>query len=167
MGRNNLLRVRWGPITAVLGLIPVFSLLPIFTILFGVAEINKWAVVSWAVFLPILYTTSMAFRMSQALYENSRPTGTRDGPYGSSWIFIALKLGGIIGLLAVLGAEMWSARVGLGVVIATAGLKFDIPLFHVGMDAAALIMYALWLGLTGIELALAHRMAAKFTAGDG
>lgn len=166
MGRSRPLRVRWGPVAAALGLIPVFSLLPTFTILFGIAEINKWAVVSWAVFLPILYTTSMAVRASEHLHENRRISKTGAWPYDSRCMFVGLKLSSIIGMLAVLGAEMWSAKVGLGQVIATAGSKFDIALIHVVMVAATLIMYAFWLGLTALEVSLRHRTAAKTTVGD-
>ena len=145
----------------------MFSLLPTFTILFGIAEINKWAVVSWAVFLPILYTTSMAVRASEHLHENRRISKTGAWPYNySRCMFVGLKLSSIIGMLAVLGAEMWSAKVGLGQVIATAGSKFDIALIHVVMVAATLIMYAFWLGLTALEVSLRHRTAAKTTVGD-
>jgi ABC-type nitrate/sulfonate/bicarbonate transport system permease component len=69
IGRSNLLRRRWGALMMALGLIPVFSLLPMFTILFGIMEINKWAVVSWAVFLPIFYTTSLAARGRSPIFR--------------------------------------------------------------------------------------------------
>jgi ABC-type nitrate/sulfonate/bicarbonate transport system permease component len=166
MGRSRGLRAHWGPIAAALGLIPVFSLLPTFTIWFGIAEMNKWAVVSWAVFLPILYTTSMAVCTPEHLHEKHRISKTGVSPYDSYCLFVGLKLSSIIGMLALLGAEMWSAKVGLGWLIATRGPKFDIALMHVVMVASALIVYAFWLGLTALEVSLRHRTAAKTKVGD-
>ena len=65
MGRNRRACLRYGPILAVLGLTPMLSALPWFIIWFGVRDFGKWAIVSAAVFYPILYCTSKGVSISK------------------------------------------------------------------------------------------------------
>jgi NitT/TauT family transport system permease protein len=166
IGRSESRRHRWGPITFAIGLLPVVSLLPSFTIWFGVGEINKWAVVSWAVFLPAVYFTSTLFRMTESPQGQVHSGDLLKWPQNSSWIFLALKQSSMVGVLAVLSAEMWASKVGLGFIIATAGMKFEVPVFHMAMAAAALMMYVLWLALTGIKHTLGRRNVGTSTDAD-
>jgi hypothetical protein len=61
------------------------------------------------------------------------------------------------GLLALLVTETWSARVGLGTVIARAGIKLDIALFHIVMAAA-------WLCIPAIEIAISRKTLTLYSA---
>jgi len=152
MGRNDSARLGCGPLLAVLGLIPAVAASFMFIILFGVGDFSKWTVVSAAVFFPILYCTTIGVRSSRAGSLN--PT---DWPYGVGiWIFTGLKLGAIVGLATLLAAEGYSSLSGLGFVIFSAitGRGINFPRFYLGMAAAALVAYALWLCIAGIELLL-------------
>ena len=171
MGRNERARLRYGPVLAVLGLIPVVAALPILIIMFGVRELGKWAAVGAAVFYPILYCTTIGVRSSRAVqHAGSSPAGSMnqtDWLYGGGpWIFAGLKLGVVIGLATLLGAEMFASKSGLEFVIVTAAQSgFDSARLYVGMAAAALVVYALWLCLTAIEFALSRRSSVRSSAG--
>jgi len=138
-------RLRWSPLILALGLIPVFSLFPAFIIFFGIGELNKWAAVSWAVFFPAFYSTKIAFRL-----QNNQPAD-------STWIFIVLKQSSIVGMLAVLVAELYASTVGIGFMIAVAGATLNVRGFHVAMAAAALMMYLWWSVLSIAEAQTAYR----------
>ena len=171
MGRNKRARLRYGPVLAVLGLIPVVAALPMLIIMFGVRELGKWAAVSAAVFYPILYCTTIGVRSSRAVqHAGSSPAGNvnqTDWPYGAGpWLFAGLKLGVVIGLATLLGAVMFASTSGLVFVIVTAaGSGFDSARLYVGMAAAALVVYALWLCLTAIEFALSRSISVRSSAG--
>lgn len=170
MGRNKRARLRYGPILAVLGLIPVIAMFPLLIIVLGVRELGKWAAVSAAVFYPILYCTAIGVRSSWAVQRaGSSPTGSvnqTDWSYGAGpWIFAGLKLGVVIGLATLLGTEMFASTTGLEFVIVVAAASgFDSARLYVGMAAAALVVYVLWLCLTAIESALSHRISVRSSA---
>jgi NitT/TauT family transport system permease protein len=171
MGRNKRASLRYGPILAALGLIPVVAAFPLLIIAFGVRELGKWAAVSAAVFYPVLYCTTIGVRNSWAARDAGGSSAGRanqtDWSYGAGpWIFAGLKLAVLIGLAALLAAEMFASRSGLEFVIVTAaGSGWDSPRLYVGLAAAALVVYALWLCLTAIEFGLKRRIAVGSSAG--
>jgi NitT/TauT family transport system permease protein len=171
MGRNNRARLRYGPVLTVLGLIPVVAALPMLIIMFGVRELSKWASVSFAVFYPILYCTTIGVRSSRDMQDvGSSPAGSvnqTDWLYGAGpWIFAGLKLGVVIGLATLLAAEMFASTGGLEFVIVTAAQSgWDSPRLYVGLAAAALVVYALWLCLTAIEYGLRRRNSVRSSDG--
>jgi ABC-type nitrate/sulfonate/bicarbonate transport system permease component len=171
MGRNKRARLRYGPVLAVLGLIPVVAALPMLILMFGIREFGKWATVSAAVFYPVLYCTTIGVRSSRAVqHAGSSPAGSvnqTDWSYGAGpWIFAGLKLGVVIGLATLLAAEMFASSTGLEFVIVTAARSgFDVARVYVGMAAAALVVYALWLCLTAIEFALRRSISVRSSAG--
>ncbi len=172
MGRNKRTRLRYGPVLAALGLIPVIAALFVLIIMFGVRELGKWAAVSAAVFYPILYCTTISVRNSRAVqHAGSSPAGSvsqTDWPYGAGpWIFVGLKLGVVIGMATLLGAEMFSSNSGLGFVMLMAARSgwLDFDRLYVVMAAAALVVYALWLCLTAIEFALSRSVSVRSSTG--
>jgi ABC-type nitrate/sulfonate/bicarbonate transport system permease component len=171
MGRNKRACLRYGPVLAVLGLIPVVAALPMLILIFGIRELGKWAAVSAAVFYPILYCTTIGVRSSRAVqHAGSSPAGSvnqTDWFYGAGpWIFAGLKLGVVIGLATLLAAEMFASSTGLEFVIVTAARSgVDVARVYVGMAAAALVVYALWLCLTAIEFALSRSISVRSSAG--
>ena len=171
MGRSNRARLRYGPVLAVLGLIPVVAALPLLIIVFGVREFGKWAAVSAAVFYPILYCTTIGVQSSRAEHPaGSSPAGslnrTNWADSAGPWIFAGLKLSVLIGLATLLGAEMFASRSGLEFVIVTAARSgFDSARLYVGIIAAALVVYALWLCLTAIEFALSRSISFRSAVG--
>jgi ABC-type proline/glycine betaine transport system permease subunit len=78
------------------------------------------------------------------------------------WIFAGLKLGVIIGLATLLGAEMFASRSGLGFEVAVTLTRFDFARGYAAMFAAALVVYVLWLCLTSIKLALSRKITFGF-----
>jgi NitT/TauT family transport system permease protein len=171
MGRNKRARLRYGPVLAVLGLIPVVAALPMLILIFGIRELGKWAAVSAAVFYPILYCTTIGVRTSRAVqHAGSSPAGSvnqTDWFYGAGpWIFAGLKLGVVIGMATLLGAEMFASTSGLEfVIVAAAQSGFDSARLYVGMAAAAMVVYALWLCLTAIEFTLSRSISVRSSAG--
>jgi len=171
MGRNKRACLRYRPFFTVLGLIPTLSALPWFIIMFGVRDLGKWAMVSAAVFYPILYCTTKGVRISRALqHGDSSPADNvkrSDWAYSAGpWVFTGLKLGSIIGLATLLGAELHVSTTGLEFEIVVAMAKFDFARAYVAMFVAAFVVYALWLCLTAIEFGFARRLAARVSAGD-
>jgi NitT/TauT family transport system permease protein len=169
MGRNRRAHFRYGPFFTVAGLIPTLSAIPWFIIMFGVGDLGKWAMVSTAVFYPILYCTTKAVRISRPFqHEDTSPAHSvrpSDWAYTAGpWIFTGLKLGSIAGIATLFGAEMYVSTSGLGLEVAVAMTKFDLPRAYVAMFAAALVVYALWLCLTVIEFGLAHRQSISGAA---
>lgn len=171
MGRNKRARLRYGLVLAALGLIPVVAAFPLFIVMFGIRELGKWAAVSAAVFYPILYCTIIGIRSSRTVqHAGGSPAGSvnqTDGSYGAGpWIFAGLKLGVVIGLATLLGAEIFASTSGLGFVILMATRSgMDFARLHVVMAAAALVVYALWLCLTAIEFALSRGISVRSSTG--
>jgi len=162
MGRNKRAWLRYGPFFTVLGLIPMLSALPGFIIWFGVRDFGKWAIVSAAVFYPILYCTTKGVRISQRFWDEDSSIRVgmkpRDWAYTAGpWIFTGLKLGSIIGVATLLGAEMYASTSGLQFEVLVAGASFEMARAYTAMFAAAFLVYAIWLCLTAIEFALARR----------
>ncbi len=156
MGRNDSARLTCGPITAVLGLIPVIGAIPMYIVLFGVGNFSKWVMVAAAVFFPIVYTTMIGVRSCRAaevaIRNPSEMIAQKNWPYNSRpWMFAGLKLGVVVGLATLLGAEMFISRTGLGNVIFNAGSKLDFAQIYVGIAAAAFVAYTLWLCIAGVE----------------
>jgi ABC-type nitrate/sulfonate/bicarbonate transport system permease component len=170
-GRNKLAGLRYGPVLAGLGLIPVLAAFPMFIVLFGIRELGKWAAVSAAVFYPILYCTTIGVRSSRAVqHVGSSPASSvsqNDWPHGAGpWIFAGLKLGVVIGMATLLGAEIFASTSGRGFVILMATRpRMDFDRLYVVMAAAALVVYALWLCLTAIEFALSRGISVRSSTG--
>lgn len=172
MGRNKRARLRYGPIFTVLGLIPMLSALPGFIIWFGVRDFGKWAIVSAAVFYPILYCTTKGVRISQRLRDKGSSPGVWTKPSdwvytAGPWIFTGLKLGIIVGVATLFGAEMFASTSGLEFEVVVAGSTFQMARVYTAMFAAAFLVYAIWLCLTVIEFALARRHTVNPSASAG
>lgn len=163
-GRNRSADLRYGLLFAAVGLIPVLALLPFFIVLFGVREVQKWLIVGAAVFYPVLHCTKTGIRVSRDLHARhlSNDDAERDDwQHGAGpWIFTGLKLGGLVGLTALMGGEMHTSTKGLGFEIALAMSMFQFERAYTATFAVALVAYASWLSLTGIEFAL-HRKSEK------
>lgn len=159
--------LRYGPFFTVLGLIPTLAALPWFIIMFGVGDFGKWMIVGGAVFYPILYCTTKGVQISRGVKDRSRSpdVGLQENNWTFSagpWIFAGLKLGVVIGLATLLGAEMFASRSGLGFEVAVTLTRFDFARGYAAMFAAALVVYVLWLCLNSIELALSRKITFGF-----
>jgi NitT/TauT family transport system permease protein len=166
IGRNERTRLHYGPFLAAVGLIPVIASFPFFIVMFGVRDLQKWAMVAAAVFYPILYCTTKGVQISRTLQvagkspvEGVIRSDWLRGP--GPWIFTGLKLGSIIGFATLLGAEMYASTRGLGFEIIVAMQKLNLVYGYVGMLAAALVMYVLWLSLTAIESAVGRSVSVR------
>ena len=169
MGRNKRARLRYGPIFTVLGLVPMLSALPGFIIWFGVRDFGKRAIVSAAVFYPILYCTTKGVRISQRLRDKGSSPGARADPSdwvytAGPWIFTGLKLGIIVGVATLFGAEMYASTSGLEFEVVVAGATFQMARVYTAMFTAAFLIYAVWLCLTAIEFALARKQRGNAAA---
>jgi ABC-type nitrate/sulfonate/bicarbonate transport system permease component len=167
MGRNRRAWFYCAPFFAVLGLIPTLAALPWFIIMFGVRDFGKWMIVAAAVFYPVLYCTTKGVQISCGVKDRSSPSEAAlqqsNWAYGAGpWIFTGLKLGMIIGLATLLGAEMFASRTGLGFEVAITLTRFDFTRGYAAMLAAALVVYVLWLCLNSLELAFSRKITFGF-----
>jgi NitT/TauT family transport system permease protein len=162
MGRNKSACLCYDLLFAALGLIPMTGSLPFFVYIFGIGELNKWAIVSAAVFYPIQYCTKNGVRISRALRYAANSSGhgeeRREWQYGAGpWIFTGLKLGTLIGLATLLTAEMYGSKIGLENEILKAGASFASDRAYGALFTVALIAYVLWGCLTTIEYVLSRK----------
>lgn len=167
MGRNRRAWFCCAPFFAVLGLIPTLAALPWFIIMFGVRDFGKWMIVAAAVFYPVLYCTTKGVQISRDVEDWSSPPEVAlqqsNWAYGAGpWIFTGLKLGMIIGLATLIGAEMFASRTGLGFEVAVTLTRFDFARGYAAMFAAALVIYVFWLCINSIELALRRKFKFGF-----
>ena len=139
MGRNEHAWLRYSLLVAALGLIPVIASFPFSIVMFGVGDFQKGVQIS---------RTLQAAANSPV--EGVIRSDWLRGP--GPWIFTGLKMGSVIGLATLLGVEMHTSTRGLGFEIVVAMANLNLVRAYVGMFAAALVMYALWLCLTSIEL---------------
>ncbi|NHN82806.1 ABC transporter permease subunit [Acetobacter lovaniensis] len=134
-----------GPVVEVLRNTSALALLPVFTLMLGIGETSKIAMVFYAALWPILLGTMNGLRGVDPLWiKAGRSMGLSGGklfvkiviPASLPSIFTGIRLAAAAGLLVLVAAEMVGSRAGLGYVINAAQLDFDLP----GMYAAILVL---------------------------
>ncbi|WP_082794720.1 ABC transporter permease [Acetobacter malorum] len=133
------------PVVEVLRNTSALALLPVFTLMLGIGETSKIAMVFYAALWPILLGTMNGLRGVDPLWiKAGRSMGLSGGklfikiviPASLPSIFTGIRLAAAAGLLVLVAAEMVGSRAGLGYVINASQLDFDLP----GMYAAILVL---------------------------
>ncbi|MFT9113465.1 MAG: ABC transporter permease [Acetobacter malorum] len=133
------------PVVEVLRNTSALALLPVFTLMMGIGETSKIAMVFYAALWPILLGTMNGLRGVDPLWiKAGRSMGLSGGklfikiviPASLPSIFTGIRLAAAAGLLVLVAAEMVGSRAGLGYVINASQLDFDLP----GMYAAILVL---------------------------
>jgi NitT/TauT family transport system permease protein len=144
------LLIGWYPLAAEL-LSPVLviflntaaiALLPVFTLIMGIGETSKVAIILYASIWPILYNTISGVRnVDPLLIKSARSLGLSHVrlfqkvilPASIPTIFTGVRLGGAASILVLITTEMVGAKAGLGYLILSSQYNFQIPQMYAGI----------------------------------
>jgi len=124
------------------------ALLPVFVLVLGIGETSKIALVIYACTFPVLLNTVTGVRTVDPLLVKSAvslgfsPVGVFTKvvlPAALPSVFTGIRLAGASSLLVLIAAEMVGARSGLGYLVNSAQLNFQIPHMYAGIIAIAVV----------------------------
>jgi NitT/TauT family transport system permease protein len=142
---------------------PTLALAPLFILWFGIGIWSKVLVVILLVFFPVAINTEAGLRTtSERLIEMLRSFGASERqiffkvslPSAVPFILAGLKIGIGRGLIAVVVAELFGSRAGLGRLISASADAFNMPELFAGVVVLALAGIALTAGFTWLEARL-------------
>lgn len=118
------------------------ALLPVFTLLLGIGETSKIAIVAYASFFPVLLNTIAGVRtVDPTLIRAARTMGLPNFamfqkvvlPSAVPTIFTGIRMAGAASILVLIAAEMAGAKAGLGYLIMNDQSSFRIPEMYAGI----------------------------------
>ncbi|HKC29101.1 MAG TPA: ABC transporter permease [Jatrophihabitans sp.] len=162
------LLIGWYPLAAELlnPLLTVFlntaalALLPVFTLILGIGETSKIAIIVYASVWPILYNTISGVRnVDPLLIKSARSLGVGPVrlfqkvilPASAPTIFTGVRLSGAASILVLITTEMVGAKAGLGYLIINSQFNFQIPQMYAGILTVSLVGVAFNALLRGLE----------------
>jgi NitT/TauT family transport system permease protein len=147
-GRFPLLRRICLPVLRLWGEINIFSLFPVFILLFGIGETSKIAMIFWICLWPIFLNTMTGVRnIDQLLIKAARSMGVKGTnlffkvvlPAALPGVFHGLKTSAGVAFFMLIAAEMLGASSGLGWLVWNAQNNYQIPKLY-----AATIAISFW-----------------------
>lgn len=138
----------FGPVFAIFLNTAAIALLPVFTLILGIGETSKIAIITYASVWPILYNTISGVRtVDPMLIKSARSLGVGQLrlfhkvllPAAVPAIFTGARLAGAASILVVITAEMVGARAGLGYLILNSQFNFQIPQMYAGILTVSVI----------------------------
>ncbi|GBR53442.1 nitrate/sulfonate/bicarbonate ABC transporter permease [Neokomagataea thailandica NBRC 106555] len=148
VGTSKALRETIGPVLEILRNTSALALLPVFTLLLGIGQSSKVAMVFYAAVWPIFLGTINGVQGVDPLWlKAGRSMGlSRQGlflrvilPASLPSIFTGVRLASAAALLVLVAAEMVGARAGLGYLVNAAQLDFDIPQMYAAIFVLSVI----------------------------
>jgi NitT/TauT family transport system permease protein len=139
---------------------PTIALAPLFILWFGIGIWSKVLVVILLVFFPVAINTEAGLRTtSERLIEMLRSFGASEHqiffkvalPSAVPFILAGLKIGIGRGLIAVVVAELFGSRAGLGRLISASADAFNMPELFAGVVVLALAGIILTAGFSWLE----------------
>ena len=118
------------------------ALLPVFTLLLGIGETSKIAIVTYAAFFPVLLNTTVGARTVDPLLIRAARTLGLDSPRlfakvilpaAVPTIFTGIRMAGAASILVLIAAEMAGAKAGLGYLITNDQNSFLYPEMYAGI----------------------------------
>jgi NitT/TauT family transport system permease protein len=118
------------------------ALLPVFTLLLGIGETSKIAIVAYASFFPVLLNTIAGVQtVDPLLIRAARTMGLPNFrmfqkvvlPSAVPTIFTGIRMAGAASILVLIAAEMAGAKAGLGYLIINDQSSFRIPEMYAGI----------------------------------
>lgn len=140
------------------------ALLPVFTLLLGIGETSKIAIVMYAAFFPILLSTiSGVASVDEQLIRTARVLGLSPiatfrkimFPAAVPTIFTGIRISGAAAILVLIAAELVGATSGLGFLINYAQVNFQIPTMY----AAIITTTAVGLAVNQLLVTLERRFS--------
>jgi NitT/TauT family transport system permease protein len=136
------------------------ALLPVFTLLLGIGETSKIAIVVYACSFPIVMNTITGVReVDPLLVKSARSMGLGSArlfqkvilPAAVPTIFTGIRMAGTYAILVLVAAEMVGAKAGLGYLINYSQYNFQVPNMYAGILTIAVIGVAVNALLLGLE----------------
>jgi len=118
------------------------ALLPVFTLLLGIGETSKIAIVAYAAFFPVLLNTIAGVKTVDPLLIRAARTLGLDSPRlfakvilpaAVPTIFTGIRMAGAASILVLIAAEMAGAKAGLGYLIVNDQNSFLYPEMYAGI----------------------------------
>jgi NitT/TauT family transport system permease protein len=141
------------------------ALLPVFTLILGIGETSKIALIVFACLWPILLNTISGVRgVDPLLIKSARSVGLSSArlfqmvilPAALPTIFTGIRLSGAVSILMLIAAEMVGAKSGLGYLINNTQFNFQIPEMYAGIVTVSVIGVAFNYGLVRVERRLSR-----------
>jgi len=136
------------------------ALLPAFTLVLGIGETSKIAIVTYACFFPILLNTiSGVASVDPQLLRTARVLGLSPVttfrkvvlPAALPTIFTGVRIAGSVAILVLIAAEMVGANSGIGFLINYAEFNFLIPKMYAAIITASALGLTVNYALVAIE----------------
>ena len=136
------------------------ALLPVFTLVLGIGETSKIAIIAYASFWPVLYNTiGGAKNVDPLLIRSARSFDIGSLalfrkvilPAALPTIFTGIRLAGAASILVLITTEFVGAKAGLGYLISSSQYNFQIPQMYAGILTVATIGVAFNYLLVAIE----------------
>jgi NitT/TauT family transport system permease protein len=136
------------------------ALLPAFTLILGIGETSKIAIVTYACFFPILLSTITGVAtVDPQLLRSARVLGLSPVttfrkvvfPAAVPTIFTGIRISGAAAILVLIAAELIGATAGLGFLINYTQVNFLIPKMYAAILTTSALGLAVNYGLVGLE----------------
>jgi NitT/TauT family transport system permease protein len=136
------------------------ALLPVFTLLLGIGETAKIALIVYACVFPILLNTIAGVKtVDPLLIRAARSLGLSSPrlfqkvilPSAVPTIFTGIRMAGAASILVLIAAEMIGAKAGLGIYISSTQQSFQIPQMYAGIVSISVLGVAFNYGLVRLE----------------
>ncbi|WP_033289292.1 ABC transporter permease [Amycolatopsis jejuensis] len=124
------------------------ALLPVFTLLLGIGELSKVSLVVYACVWPVLLNTIAGVHsVDPLLVKAARSLGLSSPrlfrkvilPSAVPTVFTGLRMAASYSVLVLIAAEMVGAKAGLGYLINTTQVNFQIPQMYAGIIAVSVL----------------------------
>ena len=149
-----------GPLLELFRNTAALALLPVFTLILGIGETAKVALVIYACVWPILLNTISAVQsVDPLLVKSARSLGLSPVrilakvvlPASVPTIFTGIRLAGAFSILILIAAEMVGAKAGLGYLINYSQFNFQIADMYAGILTISILGLAVNAGLVAVE----------------
>lgn len=136
------------------------ALLPVFTLLLGIGETSKIAIILYACFFPVLLSTIAGVAtVDPQLLRSARVLGLSPAatfrkvvfPAAVPTIFTGIRISGAASILVLIAAEMVGAEAGLGFLINYAQFNFLIPKMYAAILATSALGLVVNYSLVALE----------------
>ena len=145
------------------------AILPVFTLILGIGELTKYAIVCYACLFPILLNTiSGITNVDKQLMRTARVLGLSPVatfrrvalPAAMPTIFTGIRISGAVSVMVLIAAEMVGATAGLGYFINASEQGFQVPDMYAGILSITLLGLAINYGLLFLERRLSSWQTA-------
>lgn len=136
------------------------AILPVFTLILGIGETSKIAIVAYACFFPVLLSTITGVaQVDPQLLRSAKVLGLSPiatfrkvvFPAAIPTIFTGIRISGAAAILVLIAAEMIGATAGLGFLINYSNMNFLIPKMYAAILTTSVLGIAVNYGLVALE----------------